>query len=109
MYYTHHGITCNFRSKFSGFFTKFIVFSHQVGVLYRKKSVCECIRSQLSRSEPDLYLNEEAGTHQQAAHHNIMCRVQKTTYSTLAANGWKTSTRGVDFILQQIVLRVALH
>ena len=36
-----------------------------------------------------------------------MYRVQKTTCSTPAASGQQSSTRGVDFILQQIVLQTS--
>ena len=67
------------------------------------------IRSQLSRSEPDLYLNEQAGTYEQVKYLNRMWAVQKSTCSIPAASRQQTSTRDVDFIVEQIVFRVTLH
>ena len=51
----------------------------------------------------------DGGTHQQAACLNPMWEVQKSACPMHAASGQQTSTRGVDFILQQIVFRAASH
>ena len=51
----------------------------------------------------------DGGTCHQVAHLNPMQEVQKSSYLIHAGNGQQTSTRGVDFILQQIVFRAASH
>ena len=90
-------------------FNKFITFSHQLEVNFRWNSVGDRIRSPQPRSEPDLYLNWQEYTHQQVVRLNTICEVQKSTCYRHAARGQQTSTRGQDFILQQIVFRAASH